>query len=58
MAGVFCGGIRGEVWGMCRVSACVGCEMMVFVGFGGLVGRGNLEQNRQFSGQFSGKIVL
>ena len=40
MAGVFCDGIRGEVWEREQVSACVGGEMMVFVRFGGLVGRG------------------
>ncbi len=40
MAGMVCGVIRGVARGMCRMSACVGCEMMVFVGFEDLVGRG------------------
>ncbi len=40
MAEVFGGVIRSVVWGMYWVSACVGYEMLVFVGFGGFGGRG------------------
>ena len=39
--GVFCGVIRGVARGMGRISACGGCGMVVFVGFGGFDGRGN-----------------
>ena len=55
MGGVFCGVVRDLTRGICLVSADVGCGVLVFVGFGGLVGRWNLEQDLPLRGQFRGK---
>ena len=40
MGGVFCGVVRDLTRGIYLVSADVGCGVLVFVGFGGLFGRG------------------
>ena len=39
-AGAFCRVVRGAVRGIGRISACVGCGMVVFVGYRGVDGSG------------------
>ena len=52
--GVFCGVIWGDMRGMRRVSACVWCEMVIFVGFG-LVLEWEIRTNLPLEQQVDGK---